>query len=129
MHDIGCPSKAKEHSDAAKRISDTYNLHRVAKGHDAIGYWFACALQDGTSDNVLYDSKPDAISHQHNRENYYTFIQIVPTGMSICDAAIMLDVARRIYDKGGRMSDGYSRHELIRRLSREDQFAQIRRLN
>jgi hypothetical protein len=122
MHQKGCP-RLGNHSDTAKRIADTYNLHRVAKGYDAIGCWIVCALQDGSSDQTLYDSKQDAIKHQHNNENYYVFIQIVPASMTICDAEIMLKVARQMYSKGWRLSDGDSRRELIRRLSREDQVA------
>lgn len=126
-HDFHCPVANRtpfgDHSDAAKRIADTYNLHRVADPYGNVGSWFAAALQDGQSDNALYDSKPDAIRHQHHNENYYTFIQIVPMTMTSCAAEVMLKVARMIYSKGGRISDGYSKHELIRRLGWEDQNA------
>lgn len=126
-HQMHCPITNRtpfgDHSDAAKRISDTYTLHRLADPYGNIGSWFAAALQDGTSDNTLYDSKPDAIRHQHHNENYYTFIQIVPAMMTPCEAEVMLKVARMIYAKGGRISDGFSKHELIRRLGWEDQIA------
>lgn len=122
QHQRGCPLPG-EHSDAAKKVADTYNLHRVAQGYDAIGCWFASALEDGTTDGTLYESKKTAIKHQKHNEEYYTYIQIVPASMTICDAEVMLKVARMAYSKGMRLSDGDSRMELIRRLTREDQIA------
>jgi hypothetical protein len=98
-------------------------MHRVADPYGNIGYWFASTLADGTSDNTLYLSRRDAIAHQHHNENYYTFIQIVPTTMTPCESEVMLKVARMAYDKGWRISDGMSRHDLIKRLGWEDQLA------
>lgn len=127
IHNRNCPRENRTslnlHSDAAKKIADTFNLHRVADPYGNVGCWFAAALQDGSTDGNLYDSKQDAIRHQKNKENYYTFIQIVPATMTECEAEIMLKVARMIYDKGGRISDGFTRHELIKRLGWEDQVA------
>lgn len=129
FHERGCPienrTSINTHSDAAKRITDAYNLHRSADPYGNVGYWFAAALDDGSSQDgyTLYESKPDAIKHQKHNENWYTFIQIVPQNMTECDAEVMLKVARMIYAKGGRISNGFSRHELIRRLGWEDQNA------
>jgi hypothetical protein len=111
------------HTDAANRIADTYSLHRIADPYGNIGSWFAAALSDGTTDNVLYDSKRAAIRHQHHNENYYTYIQIVPSMMTPCEAEVMLRVARMLYASGGRISDGFSKYELIKRLGWEDQMA------
>ncbi len=126
-HNMRCPlinrTPLGDHSDAAKRIADTYNMHRLADPYGNIGYWFASALIDGTSDNVLYESRQHAIAHQHHNENYYTFIQIVPSTMTPCESEVMLKVARMAYDKGWRISDGMSRHDLIKRLGWEDQLA------
>ena len=126
-HNMRCPlinrTALGDHSDAAKRISDNYNMHRVADPYGNIGYWIACALIDGTSDNTLYQSRRDAIAHQHHNENFYTFIQIVPSTMTPCESEVMLKVARMAYDKGWRISDGMSRHDLIKRLGWEDQTA------
>jgi hypothetical protein len=109
------------HSDAANRVADEYALHRLADPYGNVGYWIACALADGTSDHTLYESKKDAIRHQHHNENWYTYVQIVPSNFSICAAEVMLKVARMAYAKGMRISDGLSRHDLIRRLGWEDQ--------
>lgn len=127
QHNPRCPiinwTALGDHSDAAKRVADIYNMHRVADPYGCIGSWFACALSDGTSDMVLYDSKRDAIRHQHHNENWYTFIQLVPSTMTPCEAEVMLKVARMLYDAGGRISDGFSKHDLIKRLGWEDQLA------
>lgn len=112
-----------DHSDAAKRVSDVYNMHRIADPYGCVGSWIACALADGASDNVLYDSKRDAIAHQHHNENYFTFIQIVPSTMTPCEAEVMLKVARMAYASGMRITDGLSKYDLIKRLGWEDQLA------
>jgi hypothetical protein len=131
IHDRHCPRENRlplgNHTDAAKRIADTYNLHRSIDPYGHIGKWFASALQDGKSDNVLYDSKPDAIDHQHHNENWYTFIQIVPATLTECGAEVMLKIARMAYNHGWRMTDG-ANHELIKRSSWEDQIALSRGL-
>lgn len=127
MHQTHCPLENRipdvGHSDAARRIADVYQMHRLADLYANMGQWMACRLDDGTSDNVLYDSKASAIRHQHHNENYYTFIQMVPAQMTACEAEVMLKVARLIYDKGGRMTDGFARHDVIKRVSWEDQIA------
>lgn len=127
QHQMRCPIENRTpfggHSDAAKRISDIYNLHRLADPYGNIGSWFASALTDGESDMVLYDSKQDAVKHQHHNENYYTYMQIVPSMMTPCEAEVMLKIARMAYDKGFRVTDGMSKRDLIRRLGWEDQVA------
>lgn len=124
IHALQCDRKLIGHSDAAKRISDTYNLHRMAGGYDVIGKWFAAALHDGRTDDVLYNTKREAVRHQHHNEQWYTFICIRPNSMSVCDAEVMLTISRRYYDAGLRLPDPEDTHggrELIRRLTVEDQ--------
>lgn len=127
FHNRNCPIINRTplgiHSDAAKRVADEFNMHRVADPYGNIGFWIACALADGTSDHTLYETKQDAIRHQHHNENFYTFIQIVPSTFTECESEVMLKVARMMYNAGGRMSDGFSRHDLIKRLGWEDQNA------
>lgn len=123
-HDRGCPLVGMGHSDAAKRVYDTYHLHRTADIHSAVGNWFAAALADGTTDGILYPTKKSAIRHQHHGEMYYTYIQITPANMSVCAAEAMLTVARRLYDAGLRITDPDDmRREPIKRMNSEDQFA------
>ena len=127
QHEVWC--KVATHSDAAKRTSDTYNLHRIALGLDAVGKWFAVSLAEGRGDDVLYDSKLDCVTHQKHNERYYTFIKIVPSGMKVCESEVMLTTARRLYDKGMRMTDPDHKHggpDLIKRLTVEDQLSMMR---
>lgn len=124
-----CQSKLLGHSDAARRLADTFNLHRVADPHGSVGKWFAVRLHDGTGDGVLYDSKVECVRHQHHNEQYYAFVKIVPLTMNVCDAEIYLSVARRAYDAGLRMTDPHDKHggrELIKRSSIEDQLSLAR---
>lgn len=116
------------HSDAAKRIADEYNLHRCAGGADAIGRWAVFALEDGSSDHVLYDSKHAAVTHQHHNEQRMLFLQISPNSMYVCDAEAFLAVQRKLYDSGVRLTDPDHRsggRTVIPRLAAEDQRAQI----
>jgi len=127
MHQLRCPIENRipgiGHSDVARRIADTYAMHRLADFYGNMRHWIACRLDDGTSDNTVYDSKASAIRHQHHNENYYTFIQLTPAQMTACEAEIMLKVARMVYAAGGRMTDGYARHDVIKRSNWEDQIA------
>jgi hypothetical protein len=124
MHERWCQSQ--DHDDAAKRLSDTYNLHRIGASDYAIGKWFAASLSEGRSDDVLYDSKRDAVRGQKHNEQYYTFIKIIPTGMNECEAAVMLKMARKLYDNGMRLADPEHRTgglDVIKRVSIEDMLA------
>lgn len=117
-----------EHSDAAKRIADTFALHRLADPIGNIGHWFACAIADGTTDNVLYDSKLDAIKHQRHNETYYAYVQIVPAQMGICEAELFLSGVRKTYKARKSLMDRDHPKgglEPITRLSVEDQMAQV----
>lgn len=120
-HDRGCPYVGKGHTDAARRISDTFTLHKIAGGYEAIGKWFVVSLQDGTTDNVLYDSRRDAMRHQMFPEHhgYYT---VTPGQMSVCAAEALLRIARRLYEKGIRMidPDEMGGREPIKRSTWED---------
>jgi hypothetical protein len=130
MHQQGCPLENRAefggHSDAAMRICDVYMMHRTVDLYGCIGKWIACRLQDGSSDNMLYDSKPTAIRFQKGQENWYTFIRITPAQITPCEAEVMLKMARMFYDKGARTTDGFGRRELIKRLTWEDQNAQAK---
>lgn len=116
------------HTDAAKRIYDAYSLHRLADPIGNLGQWFAVAIADGSTDGVLYDSRIDAITHQHHNETYYVYVQIVPSQMSICDAELFLTGVRKTYDARKAMIDRdrpSGGKVIIPRLTVEDQRAQI----
>lgn len=114
-------------SDAAKRIADTYNLHRAADPHSSVGKWFASRLNDGTTDGTLYDSKVEAVRHQRHDEDFYCFTQIVPSTMTPENAETFLNIQRRMYDKGLRLADrDTGGKDMIRRVSQEDMRSQLR---
>lgn len=120
-----CQRKGVEHSDAAKRIADEYNLHRLGAEYDSIGKWFACSLQDGTSDHVLYDDKLSAVLHQHHNERNFLFMKINPSSASPCEMEVMLSTTRRLWKHNIRMPDPDHKHggpSIITRLMAEDQL-------
>jgi hypothetical protein len=125
IHDRGCPRMGKGHTDAAKRVYDTYHLHKAVGLDNSLGKFFAATLADGTTDGMLYDNRESAVLHQHHNENYYTFIQITMANMTVCAAEVMLGVYRRLYDAGRRESDSGGR-DIIKRSSTEDQLAYLR---
>ena len=129
MHDTHCHIRQEPHSDAARRIADTYNLHRIADPIGNLNKWFACRLADGTTDGILYDNKHDAVFHQHHNELQYVFIPLKPTTMSYCDAETFLRTMRQLSDRGIRLTDRDCRTggpDMIPRVTREDQRSQVR---
>lgn len=143
IHDFGCDwarPAAGGHSDAAKRVRDTYNLHRAA-GLAGAGFGlnstlnkiFAVALADGRSDGVLYDTRHDAIRHQHHNEKWYAYLRVERYVMSTCQAEGMLKWHREAYDKGlvfvDRDDARLSSMELIQRMTREDHRRQLTALS
>jgi hypothetical protein len=132
QHEVWCPSKVFGHTDAARRMADTFNLHRMADQYGAINRWIAVRLSDGTSDHTLYDTKSECVRHQHGNEQWYSFIKIVPTTMNVCEAEVKLRTDQRMYDAGFRMADPDSRTggaQVINRLTVEDALAQMRGLS
>lgn len=122
-HEQHC-SWSGEHSDAAKRIRDEYALHRLADPIGNLGRWFAVALNDGTSDHVLYDTRRDAVTHQHHHEMWYAYIQLVPSTMTWCQAEAFLKGVRSMYNAGFRLTDPDHRsggRSVITRTTTEDQ--------
>ena len=128
QHSDGCMAAGGPHSDAARRVSDTYRLHRLAAGMDAIGQWFAARLDDGTSDGVLYETKRDAVRHQHHNEQFYAFVAVGPWDVDLCEAEAFIQMNRTLYDAGLRLSDpDHARggREVIQRATCEDQRSLI----
>lgn len=125
MHTHYC--RTRPHTDAAKRIYDTYSLHRMADPTGNIGRWFAVAIADGTTDNVLYDSRGDAVRHQKHNEQYYVYVQVTPHSMALCDAEIFLSGVRKTYVARMNLIDRNHPKgglEIIPRLTIEDQLSQ-----
>lgn len=132
-HDFGCEyardqadsGRPMGHSDAARRVADTYMLHRVASpGLGSVNKVFAVALADGTSDMVLYDTMADCIRHQKHNAKWYAYLRVGRHEMTVCAAASVLKIHRDADNAGLKFVDrddpsfGY---ELIDRLTIEDQ--------
>lgn len=135
QHDHGCRFARQAdggHSDASKRISDQHNIHLLAgQGYVGltgrnphIGRVFACALADGRSDGVLYDSLEAAVSHQHHNEDWFAYLQVTPGGMSVCEAASLLRLHRQAQAAGIRMT-GTTPRVAIPRLTIEQYLDQV----
>ena len=93
-------------SDAARRMADEINLHVAALGEAASRKWVAIRLSDGGSDGVLYDTRPDAITHQLH-ERLCCYVRLPPFGqmMTVSEAESFLTFNRSIYDAGYRLQD------------------------
>lgn len=130
QHDPSCRYPMPMHSDAAKRVSYTYNMHLVAGGlygSTNVGKVIAVALADGRSDGTVYDNFHDAVYHQHHDEWFYAFIRINPSSMSPCAAEAFLKMRRLEYDAHLRLADRNHKrggYQVIPRLNAEDQAVQ-----
>lgn len=103
-HLAGNPGPLGLYSDAARRLSDTVTMHLTAIGSVAAGRWIAARLSDGGTDNVLYDTKADAVRHQLH-EFQCAYVCITPDGMGYREAEIYLAFNRKLYENGYRMPD------------------------
>jgi hypothetical protein len=116
-------NRGKLHSDAAKRVSDAYRLHRSALGNEAAGRWIAVSLADGASDGALYDTKTAAARHQHGREEWFAYVVIGAWDMDVCEAEDYLASVRLWHEAGIPLTDP---REVIPRATVEDQRSLIR---
>lgn len=125
-HDPGCRYARESdggHSDAARRLSDTYNLHRAA---GTTRGWIAVRLADGRSDRTVYETRAAAIVHQHHDENWRAYISLAAPVMTICEAASVLRWHRQ--QAGLRLADRDDRRGgpvVIPRLTQEDRDRQL----
>lgn len=99
-----CRAHPFGHADSARRMADAINLHWSVNHWACIGRWVAFRLSDGGSDGVLYDSKRDAVRHQFH-EYQCAYVRIIRDQMSVCEAHTFLEVSRRAYDAGFRLTD------------------------
>lgn len=138
-HDPGCEwarPATGGHSDAARRVRDTYSMHQEAgKAYGTLVHLnkiFAVALSDGTGDGSLYDTRHEAIRHQHHNEKWYAYLRVERHPMSLCNAESILKMHRDAYDAGLNFADRddafVSAHEIIPRLTAEDHSKQVRNL-
>jgi hypothetical protein len=76
------------HSDAAKRFSDAFNLHRAAGTSSG---WIAVSYADGRGGEVVYDTRDDAVQDRWPYEDrcFYATLASAPS-MSVCAAESVL---------------------------------------
>lgn len=128
-HDAGCRFARESdggHSDAAKRLSDAYNLHKMC---GQLGGWIAIRLADGSTDSEVYPTRESAVSHQGHNEARSGYMELRAPWMSVCEAAAYLRFLRQAAaaakpdrdQRGGGLT-------VIPRLSLEHLEGQIRAL-
>jgi hypothetical protein len=94
-------------TDAGKRMSDLINLKVVCQPWDTlVNGWMAFRLADGGSDNVVYDTREDAINHQPD-ERYaaYFCMRNALGGANPRDCQLFLDMHRHVYEAGGHFTE------------------------
>lgn len=120
----GVRSPGYGHSDAAKRFSDTYNLHRAA---GTVSGWIAVAYADGTGGADVYDTRRDAVADHWPNEDRFFYCTLAEPSMTVCAAESVLRYKRVMseIEQPDRDAPGGGL-EVIPRLASEDQEAQIR---
>jgi hypothetical protein len=88
-------SKCVVVTDAAKRMSDTVNLHLVCQPWDALkNYWLAFSLADGSSRGDLYDSYKDATRFNDPKRYAIFSFRHAMGGANARDCQLFLDMGR-----------------------------------
>lgn len=110
------------HSDAAKRFSDTFNLHHAAG--QARG-WIAVGYADGDGGADVYDTRAEAVAHMWPRDDryFYCLLSASPS-MTVCEAEALLRWKRVMREVEAPAAEAGL--EVIPRLARQDTEAQIR---
>lgn len=75
------------HSDAAKRFSDTYNLHRAA---GTCSGWIAVRYADGDDGMDIFDTREEAVDFMFPYEDRYFYCTLTQPTLSICAAESLL---------------------------------------
>lgn len=111
------------HSDAAKRMSDVYNLHKACGRRAG---WIAVAYADGTGGEVVYDTRAEAVADRWPWEDRYFYCCLNAPSMSVCAAESVLRFKRVMAEIERPDRDAPAGGlEVIPRLAAEDQEAQI----
>lgn len=88
---------------AAQRMSDAVNI-AVALGPDsAPGRYMAFSLADGSTDEVVYDTRNDAVRHTANKPGAYCYVCLTPDGMTVRVCERFLSGHRALYASGHRI--------------------------
>lgn len=93
--------------DSGRRMAELINLKVICHPWDTIvNSWMAFRLDTGDSDNVLYDTRADAIRHQADeRWCCYFFMKAAMGGVKAFDCQLYINLHRQVYEAGGRLAD------------------------
>jgi hypothetical protein len=108
-------------TNAGMRMSDTINNVRMSKDWDELkDGWMAFALEDGTSDGTVYDTRDDAIRFHRNRAKKYFYCALRQCihGCSQREATMILALTR-VQSERGRYHPETDRHDPIVPLTRD----------
>ena len=122
-HVTGVKYPGAGHSDAAKRLSDTFNLHKAAG--TARG-WIAVRYAGGTGGATVYATRAEAVQDCWPWEDQHFYCTLAERSMTVCAAESVLRYKRVMaqMEKPDRDMAGGGL-EVIPRLAIEDQEAQI----
>jgi hypothetical protein len=123
-HVTGVRHPGGGHSDAAKRVSDAYNLHKTC---GATAGWIAVKYADGTGGETVYETRAGAVADRWPWEDEYFYCSLAERSMTICQAESVLRFKRVMaeMERPDRDLPGGGL-EVIPRVAIEDQEAQIR---
>lgn len=100
MKGFGLTAKSPETvPDDVKRVKYAMDMHAVAGSRG----WAAFKLEDGSTDNVVYDSWSDAVRAMKWDRDNYMYGEIQPDGMTEQFAAAVLNYARAMHRMGWRI--------------------------
>lgn len=107
-------------TDAARRMADAIGLAIIAEPVEVTAHgWMAFALEDGSTDRVVYPSKAVAIAHQENEFRYaYICLNKCMGAPPARDMQMWLDLHRHAYKNGGRLADP-DEQEIMMPIGRE----------
>lgn len=122
-HVTGVKNAGAGHSDAAKRLSETYSLHRVAGTRQG---WIAVRYSDGSGGLTVYDTRAQAVADRWPWEDEYLYVLLQQSSMSVCAADSLLRYKRIMAEMEKPDRDARSGGpEVIPALASEDAEAQI----
>lgn len=93
--------------DSGRRMAELVNLRVSSTPWDHIvNSWMAFRMVDGSSDNVLYDTREDAVAHQpDDKRCFYLCMRNAQGGVKALDAQLLINMQRQILDAGGALSE------------------------
>lgn len=107
VHGLRVCSRCAIVEDAGRRMAELVNLRVSSTPWDLlVNSWMAFRMDDGSSDNVLYDTRESAMKHQPDeRYCFYLCMRNAMGGVQPLDAQLLINMQRQVYSAGGRLAD------------------------